>query len=88
MLLQAAQESKDANISTIRSIVMKTLSEPDIFCGYDQIKAVRVASATGEKPGTLQVVTDDETEEIGQGLSPAALAYLRTVVIFMAAQGD
>jgi len=39
-LLQAAQESKDANISTVRSIVMKTLSDPDVFCGYDQIKAI------------------------------------------------
>eukprot|EP00522_Entomoneis_paludosa_P017246 CAMPEP_0172445218 /NCGR_PEP_ID=MMETSP1065-20121228/5114_1 /TAXON_ID=265537 /ORGANISM="Amphiprora paludosa, Strain CCMP125" /LENGTH=300 /DNA_ID=CAMNT_0013196017 /DNA_START=46 /DNA_END=948 /DNA_ORIENTATION=+ len=38
-LLQAAEESKKSNLATIRSIVMKVLSEPKIFAGYDQIKA-------------------------------------------------
>jgi len=38
--LQAAEESTKSNIATIRSIVMKLLSEPNIFAGYDQIKAI------------------------------------------------
>mmetsp|Transcript_19243 Transcript_19243/g.52866 ORF Transcript_19243/g.52866 Transcript_19243/m.52866 type:complete len:294 (+) Transcript_19243:134-1015(+) len=39
-LVQAAQESKDSNVATIRSIVMKVLTEPKLFAGYDQIKAI------------------------------------------------
>ena len=38
--VDAAEQSKSSNIATIRSIVMKLLSEPNIFCGYDQVKAI------------------------------------------------
>jgi hypothetical protein len=38
-LLQLAQESANSNISMIRTVVMKALSDPKVFCGFDQIKA-------------------------------------------------
>ena len=37
-LLQLAQESANSNISMIRTVVMKALSDPKVFCGFDQIK--------------------------------------------------
>lgn len=38
-LLEAIESAKDGNIMTIRSLVLKVLSEPNLFAGYDQIKA-------------------------------------------------
>lgn len=43
-LLEAVESSKDANIMTIRSIVLKIFSEPNVFAGYDQVKSILVAS--------------------------------------------
>ena len=39
-ILQMAQESANANISTIRTVVLKALSDPKVFCGFDEIKQV------------------------------------------------
>lgn len=55
-LLEAVESSKDSNMMTIRSLVMKILSEPNIFVGYDQIKAILAAAlekggAEGERIG-------------------------------------
>ncbi|EEC43401.1 COP9 SigNalosome subunit 7 [Phaeodactylum tricornutum CCAP 1055/1] len=36
-LLQAAEASRGSNISTIRSLVMRAISDKEIFCGFDQI---------------------------------------------------
>jgi hypothetical protein len=38
-LLEAAQDSTDS-VSTIRAVLLKAFSDPDIFCGFDQIKAI------------------------------------------------
>ena len=48
-LLEAIESSKDANLMTIRSLVLKVFSEPDVFAGYDQVKLA--ISATLEKSG-------------------------------------
>jgi hypothetical protein len=39
--LDAAEDSL-SNISTLRALVVKVLSHPEIFCGYDQLKALLV----------------------------------------------
>lgn len=39
-ILELAQESANSNISTIRTVVLKSLSDPRIFCGFDEIKQV------------------------------------------------
>lgn len=39
-LLQLAQESANSNISMIRTVVLKVLSDPKVFAGFDQIKQV------------------------------------------------
>eukprot|EP00977_Amphora_coffeiformis_P002936 scaffold567_cov170-Amphora_coffeaeformis.AAC.10 len=39
-LLEAVEASKDANIMTIRSLVLKIFSEPNVFAGYDQVKGI------------------------------------------------
>ena len=36
----AAEASKTANISTIRSIIIKLLADPEVFAGYDHIKKI------------------------------------------------
>ena len=40
-LLDAAKESL-SSVPTVRAMVVKVLSHPDIFCGYDQLKALLV----------------------------------------------
>jgi len=39
-LLELAQESAQANVSTIRTVVLKALSDPKVFAGFDEIKSV------------------------------------------------
>lgn len=39
-ILQMAQESATSNISTIRTVVLKALSDPKVFCGFDELKQV------------------------------------------------
>jgi COP9 signalosome complex subunit 7 len=55
-LLEAVEASKDANIMTVRSLVLKIFSEANVFAGYDQVKAVLLPvlsknGAEGEKLG-------------------------------------
>ena len=38
--MEAIESSKDANFMTIRSLVVKIFSEPNVFAGYDQVKAI------------------------------------------------
>jgi hypothetical protein len=50
-LLQVAQEaSAIANVSTLRAVILKALSHPDIFCGYDQLKVLAVAANLDDAP--------------------------------------
>lgn len=49
-LLEAVEASKDANIMTIRSLVLKIFSEPSVFAGYDQVKGI--LASTLSKSGT------------------------------------
>lgn len=39
-ILQMAQESSNSNISTIRTVVLKAIVDPKVFCGFDEIKQV------------------------------------------------
>lgn len=39
-LLDAVETSKDANLMTVRSLVLKVFSEPNVFAGYDQVKSI------------------------------------------------
>lgn len=50
-LLEAIESSKNANIMTIRSLVLKVLSEPKLFAGYDQVKAALASVLTDPKNG-------------------------------------
>ena len=43
-LLEAIESSKDANLMTIRSLVLKIFSEPNVFAGYDQVKLTLAAA--------------------------------------------
>jgi hypothetical protein len=50
-LLQVAQEaSAIANVPTLRAVILKALSHPDIFCGYDQLKVLAVAANLDDAP--------------------------------------
>ncbi|CAB9527425.1 signalosome complex subunit 7a [Seminavis robusta] len=39
-IFQLAKDSADANLPTIRTVVMKALSDPRVFTGFDEIKQV------------------------------------------------
>jgi hypothetical protein len=60
-LLEAAKESAASNLSTIRAVVLKVLSHPYIFCGFDQIKAILqpAASSSGGEMGEALLRTLD-----------------------------
>jgi hypothetical protein len=38
--LQAARESSSANVSTLRALISKVLSDSEIFAGYDELKTI------------------------------------------------
>jgi COP9 signalosome complex subunit 7 len=50
-LLEAIESSQNANIVTIRSLVLKVLSESKLFAGYDQVKATLASVLTGNNGG-------------------------------------
>jgi hypothetical protein len=54
-ILQMAQESSNSNISTIRTVVLKALSDPKVFCGFDEIK--QVLQPTLQSLGTTEAET-------------------------------
>ena len=39
-ILQLARDSANANVATIRTVVLKALSEPRVFTGFDEIKQI------------------------------------------------
>jgi len=39
-LLELAESSSTANAGMLRTVVLKAISEPKIFCGFDDIKMV------------------------------------------------
>ena len=47
--LEAAEASVSSNVSTIRTLILKILTHPSIFCGFDQIKAVLQASIAADE---------------------------------------
>ena len=47
---RAIEDCKASDVATIRSIVIKVLSEPTIFWGYDQIKAMLLQTCTILEP--------------------------------------
>ena len=62
-LLQAAEDSKNSNLATIRSIAMKVLSEPGLFAGYNQINAILQPSLMSNGGGV-----NTEGEKISRSL--------------------
>lgn len=56
-LLEAAKDSL-SNKSTIRALAMKVLSDPDIFCGFDELKATIVGAAGLEDDPQLLATLD------------------------------
>jgi COP9 signalosome complex subunit 7 len=52
-LLEAAQQSESSNVSTIRALVLKLLSNTSIFCGFDQVKAALQPALSSRDGETL-----------------------------------
>jgi COP9 signalosome complex subunit 7 len=51
-LLEAAEETASSDVSVVRALVLKIIQEPDIFVGFDQVKAAlepALKQADGEK---------------------------------------
>jgi hypothetical protein len=51
-LLQAAEETASSDVSVVRALVLKIIKEPDIFVGFDEVKAAlepALKQADGEK---------------------------------------
>jgi hypothetical protein len=46
--LDLLKEDVSLNISTVRSLVVKVLSHPEIFCGFDQFKAAARSALQGD----------------------------------------
>lgn len=70
LFLQAAEESKGSNLGTIRSIVFKVLSEPRLFSGYDQIRAILLPNSH-DKNNTV------ESEKLARSLDLFSYGTLR-----------
>lgn len=58
-LLDAAVQSKNANIATLRSLVMKILSHPEVFCGYSDFKEILLSSLQSAQEGETLMATLD-----------------------------
>lgn len=56
-LLEAAKDSL-GNKSTIRAVVLKVLSDPNIFCGFDELKALVVGASNMEEDPLLLATLD------------------------------
>ncbi|KAG7360828.1 hypothetical protein IV203_035927 [Nitzschia inconspicua] len=46
--LNVVKEDRSLNVSTVRSLVIKILAHPEIFCGFDQFKAAAQSALEGD----------------------------------------
>ena len=53
-MLELAQSSANSNASMLRTVALKALSDPKIFCGFDEIKSIL-------QPGLSAAGTEGET---------------------------
>ena len=88
-ILQMIQECDSSNISMIRTLVFKAFSSPDIFCGFDQIKAAVQPALASAPDGDAILRTLDlfsygtykEASNMQQTLTDAQLLKLRMLTI-------
>lgn len=87
-ILQMCKECDSSNISMIRTLVLKALSSPDIFAGFDEIKTAvqpALASAAPDILRTLDLFSYGTYKDVSAGgflsLTDAQLQKLRMLTV-------
>jgi hypothetical protein len=88
-ILQMIHDCDSSSISTIRTLVFKAFSSPDIFCGFDQIKAAVQPALTSAPDGDTILRTLDlfsygtykDASNMQQTLTDAQLLKLRMLTV-------
>jgi hypothetical protein len=87
-ILQMCKECDSSNISMIRTLVLKALTSPDIFAGFDEIKTAvqpALASAAPDILRTLDLFSYGTYKDVSAGgflsLTDAQLQKLRMLTV-------